>query len=265
MFWDFSVLFEKLQGWTNQLISLLPNIALAILIVITSYLLGRWLNSLVTAFFTRRNRRNIGLVLGRLSHWAFTLINVLIALSILLPSFQAADLIQVLGIGSVAIGFAFRDILQNFLAGILILLAEPFRVGEEIAIEGYEGVVEEIQTRATLIKTWDGFLVVIPNSVIYTEKLTVFNAYETRRTSVDFSIRFKEDLTKARQLIVSTIKAVDEVLNEPPPDAIAVGLSLNGVTISARWRTDAKTSDYMAIRDKVIDAVTNSLINGEIN
>jgi small conductance mechanosensitive channel len=171
----------------------------------------------------------------------------------------------VLGIGSVAIGFAFRDILQNFLAGILILVAEPFRVGEEIAIEGYEGVVQEIQTRATLIKTWDGFLVVIPNSVIYTQKLTVFNAYDTRRTSIDFSIRFKEDLAKARQLIVSAIKTVDEVLSEPSPDAIAVGLSLNGVTISARWWTDAKVSDYMAIRDKVIDAVTSRLIEGDIN
>src|SRR5215203_5823642 len=145
MFWDFSVLFEKLQGWTYQLISLLPNIALSILIVITSYLLGKWLSALVIGFFTRRNRRNIGMVLGRLAHWAFTLINILIALSILLPSFQAADLIQVLGIGSVAIGFAFRDILQNFLAGILILLAEPFRVGDQVRTGEYEGTVEDIQ------------------------------------------------------------------------------------------------------------------------
>src|SRR3982751_6323517 len=105
MFGDFSILFEKIQNWVNQFIALLPNIILAILIVLTSYLLGRWINSFVTAFFTRRDRRNIGLVLGRLSHWLFTLFNILIALSILLPSFQAADLIQVLGIGSVAIGF----------------------------------------------------------------------------------------------------------------------------------------------------------------
>src|SRR5215203_2624465 len=245
---------------------MLPNVVLALVLFTISCLLSRWAKGLIIGFYQRRGRhQNLGVLLGRVVQALLILVNLLIALSIILPSFSARDLIQVLGISGVAIGFAFRDILQNFLAGILILLAEPFRVGEEIAIQGYEGIVEEIQTRATLIKTWDGFLVVIPNSVIYTEKLTVFNAYETRRTSVDFSIRFKEDLTKARQLIVSTIKAVDEVLNEPPPDAIAVGLSLNGVTISARWRTDAKTSDYMAIRDKVIDAVTNSLINGEIN
>jgi small conductance mechanosensitive channel len=226
--------------------------------------LGRWLDHFVTVLFMRRNRRNIGLVLGRLVHWAFTLINVLIALSILLPSFQAADLIQVLGIGSVAVGFAFRDILQNFLAGILILLAEPFRVGEEIAIEGYEGVVEEIQTRATLIKTWDGFLVVIPNSVIYTQKLTVFNAYETRRSSIDLGIAFKENLEKVREIIVSAIKTVDGVLADPEPGAVAVGISLSGVTLNARWWTDSRKGDYTEVEDKVISAITARLVEHEI-
>lgn len=264
MFWDFSALLEKIQSWGSQLVSLLPNLVLALLIIAISYLAGKWAEAFTTNIFTRRGRRNIGLVLGRLLHWILILFNVLIALSILLPSFQAADLIQVLGIGSVAIGFAFRDILQNFLAGILILLAEPFRVGEEIAVEGYEGVVEEIQTRATLIKTWDGFLVVIPNSLIYTEKLTVFNAYDSRRTSIDFSIAFKEDLEKARQIIVSAIKTVDGVLSKPEPGAVVAEISLNGVTVNARWWTDARKGDYTEVGDKVIGAIAERLTESEI-
>jgi small-conductance mechanosensitive channel len=264
MFWDFSALYEKIGSWVAQLFSLLPNIVLALLIIGASYLLGRWLESFTTGIFSRRNRRNIGLVLGRLAHWVLVLINILIALSILLPSFQAADLIQVLGIGSVAIGFAFRDILQNFLAGILILLAEPFRIGEEIAVEGYEGVVEEIQTRATLIKTWDGFLVVIPNSVIYTQKLTVFNAYETRRTNVDFSISYQADLVQARQIIISAIKTVEGVLVEPKPGAVASGIALNGVIVNARWWTDSRKGDYTEVGDQVIGAIAANLVKSRI-
>ena len=84
-------------------------------------------------------------------------LGVLVALSIALPSFKANDLIQVLGISSVAIGFAFRDIFQNFLAGLIILLTDAFEIGDQIIIEneGLEGTVTDIQTRATTISTYD--------------------------------------------------------------------------------------------------------------
>ena len=70
-----------------------------------------------------------------------------------------------------------------------LAVAEPFRVGEEIEVGNFNGVVQEIQTRATLLRTWDGFLVVIPNSCIYTEKLTVLNAYDARRTTLSITCR----------------------------------------------------------------------------
>jgi len=84
------------------------------------------------------------------------------------PFFPASDLIKILGISGVAIGFAFQNILQNFLAGLLLLWAEPFRIGDEIKLDNYEGSVEEIQTRATFIKTYDGRRVVIPNADLFT-------------------------------------------------------------------------------------------------
>jgi small conductance mechanosensitive channel len=245
-------------------VALLPNLGLALLVLATSYTLGRLIQRLSKSFFSRHGRPNVGLLVGRLAHWALTLLNVLIALSILLPSFHAADLIQVLGIGSVAIGFAFRDILQNFLAGILILIAEPFRVGEEIAIEGYEGVVEEIQTRATLIRTWNGFLVVIPNSVIYTEKLTVFNAYKKRRTTIDISVASPADLDRAREAITSAISTVEGVLPDPKPGAVAQGITLSGITVNARWWTDSTKGDYIEVADRVIGAISARLEENEI-
>jgi small conductance mechanosensitive channel len=81
-----------------------------------------------------------------------------------------------LGIGSVAIGFAFQNILQNFLAGILLLLQEPFQIGDWITITGLEGQVEDIQTRATVIRTADGNRIVIPNAVLFTNPVTVARA-----------------------------------------------------------------------------------------
>ena len=90
----------------------------------------------------------------------------LIAFSVVAPSFQAADLVKMLGIGSVAIGFAFQNILQNFLAGILLLVNEPFQLGDLISVTGIEGTVDDIQGRATVVTTKEGRQVVIPNAVL---------------------------------------------------------------------------------------------------
>jgi len=109
------------------------------------------------------------------------LLGFLVAASIVAPSFQAADLIKILGIGGVAIGFAFQNILQNFLAGLLLLWGEPFRVGDEIKIDSYEGTVEDIQTRATIIKTYDERQVVIPNADLFTHSVIVNTAHDLRR------------------------------------------------------------------------------------
>ena len=93
----------------------------------------------------------------------------MLAVTIVAPSLTPGDLIAGLGVSFVAIGFAFKDILQNMLAGIPILLRQPFEVGDQIVSGGHEGTVERIETRATLIKTYDGRGVVIPNADIYTE------------------------------------------------------------------------------------------------
>src|SRR5204862_5905003 len=129
---------------------------------------------------TSKRRHNVGVVFARLVGSGIVLLGILVSFSIVAPSFQAVDLIKVLGISSVAIGFAFQNILQNFLAGLLLLWTEPFRVGDEIKLDIYEGRVEEIQTRATIIKTYDERRVVIPNADLFTHSVIVNTAFGRR-------------------------------------------------------------------------------------
>ena len=158
----------------NGAISLLPNFALAVVIFVGFLFLASAAKSMVRRFARRRQRRqSLALLLGQLAHTLVVIPGLLIALSIVTPSFHAADLIKMLGVGSVAIGFAFQNILQNFLAGILLLLQEPFQLGDWINVTGLEGRVEDIQTRATVIKTKEGNRVVIPNAVLFTSPVTV--------------------------------------------------------------------------------------------
>jgi len=155
-------------------ISLLPNAILATVVFVAFLILASVAKSAIRRMSRRRERRqNLGLLLGQLAQVGIIVLGFLIAVSVIAPSFHASDLIKMLGIGSVAIGFAFQNILQNFLAGILILIHEPYQIGDSITINGMEGVVEDIQTRATVITTADGHRVIIPNAILFTSPVVV--------------------------------------------------------------------------------------------
>lgn len=171
---DLSNAWKSGRHIIDYVISLLPNIVLAIGIFILFLIIAAAAKSIVRRVTLRRKRRqSLGILLGQLAYIAMTIFGVLIAISAVAPSFHASDLIGMLGIGSVAIGFAFQNILQNFLAGILLLMQEPFEIGDWIAVTGFEGKVDDIQTRATIITTADGKRIVIPNAVLFTNPVVV--------------------------------------------------------------------------------------------
>jgi small conductance mechanosensitive channel len=165
------------RSWDHMVdaaIALLPNLILALLIFCLFLVLATVARSLVRRISVKRNHhRNLGILLGQLAHLTVIIVGFLTAISAIAPSFHTADLIKMLGIGSVAIGFAFQNILQNFLAGILILMQEPFTVGDWISVTGLEGRVEDIQTRATIVATAKATRIVIPNAVIFTNPVVV--------------------------------------------------------------------------------------------
>jgi len=246
---------------TNSLIVLLPNLILALIVFAVFWFGARGLKSLVRRL-TRRHRqaRNLGLVLGRLSQGVVILIGLFVALSIVIPSFKAGDLVQLLGISGVAFGFAFRDILQNFLAGILILLTEPFQIDDQIVFKNFEGTVEEIQTRATTIRTYDGRRVVIPNSELFTNSVTVNTAWENRRLEYDVGIGYGDDIDRAKQLIMEAIANLDDVLKEPAPDVLVMELAGSTVNIRVRWWINPpRRAEALDTRDKVLTAIKNKL------
>ena len=132
----------------NAFLARLPSLALGLIVFFLFYAASLLANRVILRA-TKRHRRSLGVVFARLVGAGIILLGFLVSFSIAAPSFQAADLIKILGIGSVAIGFAFQNILQNFLAGLLLLWTEPFRVGDQIRLDPFEGTVEDIQTRAT--------------------------------------------------------------------------------------------------------------------
>ncbi len=245
----------------NDSIVLLPNIGLAIVVFAIFFFIARILKRLVKNLTrSHRQARNLGMVLGRLVQGATVLMGLFISLSIVIPSLKASDLVQLLGISGVAIGFAFRDILQNFLAGILILLTEPFQIDDQIVFKNFEGTVEQIQTRATTIRTYDGRRIVIPNSELFTNSVTVNTAFEHRRLEYDIGIGYGDDIDTARALILEAIHDTNGVLESPAADAIVVDLADSTVNIRARWWVEPpRRADVLDLQDRVLTNIKNKL------
>jgi len=251
---------NRLETMLLDLFRQLPNLLIGLLIFWLIYLLSNRVRAGVIYVFKRTHRsQNAGIVFGRLVRWVVILAGLLVALTIILPSFNPAQLIELLGISSVAIGFAFRDILQNLLAGILLLLTEPFKIGDQIVVRGYEGTVEDIRVRATYIITYDGRRVVIPNAALFTESVIVNTAQPFRRSAFDVGIGYGDGMERAKAIMLATLNQVEGVLSTPEPDVIAVGLAASSVTLRARWWTDSRRAANLNIQDKVIIAIKNAL------
>jgi small-conductance mechanosensitive channel len=201
----------------------------------------------------------VGLVLARLSQWGLRFLGLLVAVTVMFPSVKPVDLLGLLGVGSVAIGFAFKDILQNFLAGILILLRQPFRIGDQIVFKSFEGTVEGIETRTTVIKTYDGRRVFVPNGEIFTNAVTVNTAYGVRRSEHDVGIGYGDDARRAAALIVEALRGVEGVRADPPPEALVMELAGSSVNVRARWWTDAHQHEVLRVRHEAISAIKERL------
>lgn len=169
-----STAWDSANHIVGTFIKLLPNLVLAFLVFTLFVILARickWIFERLGK--SRHMRRNASILLGKLAQLIVLVAGFLIAIPIISPSFTFGNLITTLGISTVAIGFAFQNILQNFLAGILLLLHEPFQVGDYITVTGFEGEVQAIRGRDTVIETKNGTHVVIPNSTLFMNPVVV--------------------------------------------------------------------------------------------
>ena len=259
---NFGKLWDSAQHMIDSIMARLPSLVVAIAVFILFYILSIFVRRIIRSA-TRAHRQNLGMAFARLIGAGIILLGFLVAFSIVAPSFQAGDLIKVLGIGSVAIGFAFQNILQNFLAGLLLLWAEPFRVGDEIKLDPYEGTVEEIQARATIIKTYDQRRVVIPNADLFTHSVIVNTAFDTRRWQHDLTVKSPENFEELRSVIVNEVKGVAGVLADPSPEALLVDLGDPGSNILKLrilwWTKSPRQHEMLTSYDSVLTAIRQAL------
>ncbi len=250
---------ERIDSWVDGFMRLLPNIVVGIIIMVLFYFLGRLVRQIVRNRATAYDRENLGEVLGGLVKWIVIIIGFFLAATVIIPSLKPGDLIAGLGVSSVAIGFAFKDILQNWLAGLLILLRQPFQVGDQIEVGDYEGTVERIETRATIIKLYNNERAVVPNSDIYTGAVKVKTANPIIRSQYDVGIGYGDDISEAVTAIKEAMGKVEGVSSEKEFEVIPWELAESWVALRVRWWTDSQRASVVQVHGRVIQQVKEAL------
>jgi len=259
------LILAKLHVASNDFFLQIPNIVGGIVFVLVAWFVGKLIANGVRKAFHHKGLVDLGGVLASLTFGLVVAASVLIASVIIFPSIKPATIISSLGIGSVAIGFAFKDILQNLLAGILLLINRPYRRGDQIVVKDFEGTVEHIQSRATLIKTYDGRRVIIPNSDVYTSPVVVNTAFAVRRDQFDIGIGYGDKPERAMVVFAEAIAKVDGVEADPAPEVLPWGLDASSVVLRARWWSQSKRTNLVHLRARVILAIWQAAADNGID
>ncbi|AYA03151.1 mechanosensitive ion channel family protein [Acinetobacter sp. WCHAc010034] len=237
-----------------------PYLCIALIVFAVFLMLSKLFKFFVRKTLADRSytKQNLVLVLNRVGSSAIMFIGFLIAMVIAIPGFTPGQLMSALGIGSVAIGFAFKDIFQNLLSGILILLSEPFKIGDDIIVSGMEGTVEDIQIRATFLRSPDGRRIVIPNATVYTSAVTVNTAYPRRRCEFAVGIGYEDDVQKAKEIVMGILDRDPAILSQPGFSVNVSALADFSVNLTVRWWINTSettiSGSISAIQERVIQA-----------
>lgn len=260
------IIQNSLLNLLDAAIETLPQIFFAaIILVITRYLVegirkvirknaGRLIKSI-----------SLQLLLLQMASTATWVAGILIACTLVFPSLRLGDIVGLLGLSSVAVGFAFQDIFKNFLAGILLLLNEPFKVGDQIIVGNYEGTVEEINIRSTDIRTYQDEHVVIPNAIVFTSPVHVLTHYAHRRTDLAIGLAYSTTLPDAHQILLETVQQVEGVLPRPVPEVDLVGFGESSIDFAVRYWTLPQKIHVRRTRTQVIMQIKQACDRSGLN
>jgi len=186
--------------------------------------------------------------LTRISLLTFTVIAALGALGV-----ETMSLIAVIGAAGLAVGFALQSSLSNIASGIMLVVFQPFKVGNYINAAGTSGVVEEIRIFSTILRTFDNRKIIIPNSRITADNITNYSAKETRRIDLEFSVGYNDDLKLTRNILEQIMKDDERILKDPAPEIGILELGESAVNFFVRpW---VKATDFWSVKCDLLERV----------
>jgi small-conductance mechanosensitive channel len=258
---------QRLYGTVRQLlrdtVTNLPSLLGALVVVGITWGVAKGVQFIGFSWAQRtEGDRSTEILIGRLGYGGVWVLGSVVALGVLGLNFGA--LLGALGLTSVAIGFSLKDVLSNYISGVILLAARPFGINDQVVISDYEGTITQIDLRATTMRTYDGRLVYIPNQEVFSASIINNTASPRRRSSVMVGIDYDADVTHAKQVIQNNLASLPGLEKEPPPEILVIELAASTVNLEVRFWVDSRRLGFLTMTSQVCQRIKEALQQANI-
>ncbi|MAY61882.1 MAG: mechanosensitive ion channel protein MscS [Rhizobiales bacterium] len=263
--WDFAPAFSEIEALARKIAVSLPLIVLAVLILPFAW----WLSSAIALLARRLLAQRVEQdflrdVIARAIAIPILLLGVYLVLQVAGLTGLAVSLLGGAGVIGIVIGFAFRDIAENFLASLLLSIRRPFSQGDVIGVADFEGVVQTMNTRSTILLTLEGNHVQIPNATVFKSTIVNYTAGPARRVTAEVGIGYDTSIGETQKLIVDVLRDHDAILNEPPPMVLVDALGSATVNLKAHFWIDGRTLSPNKVRSSALRLIKRALVDNGV-
>lgn len=251
------IILDKLENWTRTAIEMLPNIITAILIVVAGYLIAKLTRNLIER--AMRKVTGHGALLSLITtavHTAIILIFSFWALGVLNLDRTVTTLLAGAGIIGLALGFAFQDIMANFMSGVFMAIRKPFREGDLISSQDNQGIVLKLNLRATILRSLQGQILIIPNKEVFENTIKNYNTLGRRRIDLECGVSYGDDLEKVKKLTLEAVQNIKGVMKDQDISLYFTEFGDSSINFVVRfWVKFKKQPDYLGAKSEAIMAI----------
>ena len=247
---------QNLEALLEQLPSLIAGIVILVLVGLVVWVFGFVARKILKRLDLRPSLNDLILAFGKAVIWV---VGFLIAATVIFPGLTPSKVLGAAGLASVAVGLAFKDIFQNFFAGILLLWKFPFEPGDLIECAGVRGVVVETRLRLTTVRSPEGELIIVPNSHLISNPLDVVTSRPERRTMISTGVAYKEDLARARDVVAKAVESCESVNLKKQWDVFVSGFGDSSMDLEVYYWTSSRPYEMKRSRSEVSLAIKEAL------
>lgn len=247
--------WDRLRELVYGTVAKLPLLAVALAIILLAVFLGRVAGRWGGPSFLGARNPLLQTIIARAIQAAVVLAGLLVALDLLEATALVGAVAGTAGLAGLALGFAFKDIVENYLAGLLLAVRQPFAQNDHVLVEGYEGKVVRLTPRETILMTLEGNHVRLPNALVFRSPLTNYTRNPRRRFSFDLSVGPAEDLTAVREIGTRVLRGMESVLQDPPPETHVREVGDSWVTVRFLGWIDQRNSAFERVRSEALRLV----------
>ncbi|MGH0030286.1 MAG: mechanosensitive ion channel family protein [Myxococcota bacterium] len=262
-----ALVLEKLESWLTGFVEMVPNLIVAVLVLIATSLLARLGASLVrrAAQRTSTQEQVVGL-LTVITRVGILALGAFVALGILQLEKTVTSLLAGVGVVGLALGFAFQDIASNLMSGVIMAIREPFQIGDLVQTHDQMGRVERLTLRATVLRNFSGQLVIIPNKDVLQKPILNYTQTGERRVEVPVGVSYDDDLERAIEAAREAVGSIPGRDESKDVDVIYTGFGDSSIDLSVRFWLDLEDdeADYLVARSKAVMAIHAAFAKADI-